>query len=94
MKEIFSVNSQHANGKRKYSCKEKFDELGRVKGGGNRGGSGAWQITVRRLAHKIEPRSTGVDCLGLKVSHHLCITEVTYVCQYIFTGFQRAQDHF
>ena len=29
MKEIFSVNSQHANGKKKYSCKKKFDELGR-----------------------------------------------------------------
>ena len=38
-----------------------FDELGRVKGGGTGGGSGAWSISVLRLAHKIEPRSTGVD---------------------------------
>ena len=41
MKEILSVNSEGANGKRKCCCK-KFDKLGRVKGGGTGGGSGAW----------------------------------------------------
>ena len=60
--------------------KKKFDELGRVKGGGNRGGSGAWSTTVRRLAHKIEPRSTGVD--RIKGKPPSCIFEVTYVCQF------------
>ena len=42
MKVIFNVNSERANGKRKCCCKKKFDELGRVKGGGSGGGSGAW----------------------------------------------------
>ena len=36
--------------------------------------------------------STGVERLGLKVSRHLFLTEVTYVCQYLFTGFQRVHD--
>ena len=60
MKEIFSVNSQHANGivKKDAMSWAESKEVG-AEAGQNR---------------KIEPRSTGVDRLGLKVSHHLCIT--------------------
>ena len=59
-----------ASGKKRLCCKKrkKVDELGRVKGGRNGGRSGAWTIIVRRLDHKIEPRYTGVERLGLKVA--------------------------
>ena len=63
---------------------DKFDELGRVKGGGSGGGSGAWSISVLRLAHKLEPRSTGVDRPGLKVSRHLVCR--SHICLPIFKG--------
>ena len=48
--------------------KKTVNELGRVKEGRNGGRSGAWRIIVRRLAHKIEARSTDVERLGWKVA--------------------------
>ena len=71
MREIFSVNLGTRVAKKCSVVKQKsksVDVLGRVKGGWNGGRSGTWRFIVRRLAHKIEPRSTGVERLGLKVA--------------------------
>ena len=73
--------------KKRQRERETVDELGRVKGGG----TGAYLISVHWLADKIEVYRCGTPGIKGKPPS-LYNRKVTYVCEYLITGFQRAQD--